>query len=230
MSSDYVEWDTDDSDIIEMNSEPQERYLRGRLYYPVCIGEVLANRYCILHKLGWGGFSTVWMAYDMQEKKDVALKILTSGRDGDRVIFAQNEIIRRAHDRSNLVIYHSTFQLRGPNNNLHGVLGLPLIGPNLQSNRYKMPLSSHMPMRMSAARQLLLALKSLHDAGIVHSGGSKTLLFPSKGSADTWKDLNEGAVMWQMKRLDQYNTTTKYEFLCRPKKLSLPICGSQQTL
>jgi serine/threonine protein kinase len=28
--------------------------------------------------------------------------------------------------------------------------------------------------------------------------------------------------MWQMKRLDQYNTTTKYEYLGRPQKLSLP--------
>jgi serine/threonine protein kinase len=122
------------------------------------------------------------MVYDMQEKKDVALKILTSGRDGDREIFAQNEIIRRAHDRSNLVIYHSTFQLRGPNNDLHGVLVLPLIGPNLQSTLYKIPLSSHMHVRMSAARQLLLALKSLHDAGIVHSGESKPLLFSFKRS------------------------------------------------
>ena len=40
------------------------------------IGQVLDQRYCIEHKLGHGGFSTVWMAHDSKTQTDVALKVL----------------------------------------------------------------------------------------------------------------------------------------------------------
>jgi hypothetical protein len=179
MSADYVEWCTDEADEIEINAEPRDRYDSGRLYYPVCIGEVLAKRYRIVHKLGFGGFSTVWMAYDMKEGKDVALKILTQGKDGEKEYFAQDDIIRRVRDRSNLVTFHATFQLRGRNNDLYRVLVLPLMGPNLEMTRLEMPVSTHMSFRMSAARQLLVALKGLHDAGIVHQGKPKPFYYLS---------------------------------------------------
>ncbi|EQL37611.1 hypothetical protein BDFG_01186 [Blastomyces dermatitidis ATCC 26199] len=37
------------------------------VYCPICLGEVLNGRYLIEHKLGAVGFSTVWMAHDLQE-------------------------------------------------------------------------------------------------------------------------------------------------------------------
>jgi hypothetical protein len=34
-------------------------------YHPVSLGDTIKeNRYKIVHKLGWGGFSTVWLARD----------------------------------------------------------------------------------------------------------------------------------------------------------------------
>ena len=45
--------DSDRTSNIEDISRPLERYYQG-LFYPVRIGEVLAGRYCIEHKLGWG--------------------------------------------------------------------------------------------------------------------------------------------------------------------------------
>ena len=39
-------------------------------------GEVLKNRYLILKKLGYGSFSSVWMAYDIQSNSLVAIKII----------------------------------------------------------------------------------------------------------------------------------------------------------
>lgn len=45
-------------------------------YHPVHLGEVLINRYVIVQKLGWGQFSTVWLAKDMKhEHTYVALKV-----------------------------------------------------------------------------------------------------------------------------------------------------------
>ena len=40
-------------------------YLAAR-YYPVRIGEVFASRYQVVGKLGYGVFSTVWLARDLK--------------------------------------------------------------------------------------------------------------------------------------------------------------------
>jgi serine/threonine protein kinase len=40
-------------------------YLAAR-YYPVRIGEVFVNRYQVVGKLGYGAFSTVWLARDLK--------------------------------------------------------------------------------------------------------------------------------------------------------------------
>ena len=53
--------DPDNEDDVEAEAEPRERYTEG-LYYPVQIGDILDRRYRIEHKLGWGGYSTVWLA------------------------------------------------------------------------------------------------------------------------------------------------------------------------
>jgi serine/threonine-protein kinase SRPK3 len=39
-------------------------YLPAR-YYPVQIGEVFADRYQVVGKLGFGALSTVWLAHDL---------------------------------------------------------------------------------------------------------------------------------------------------------------------
>lgn len=68
--------DSDDECEVEAEAEPRERYEEG-LYCPVQIGQVMDDgRYRIQHKLGWGGYSTVWLAHDLQENKAVALKII----------------------------------------------------------------------------------------------------------------------------------------------------------
>lgn len=47
-------------------------------YHPVHLGEILINRYVILQKLGWGHFSTVWLARDTAYDSFVALKVQKS--------------------------------------------------------------------------------------------------------------------------------------------------------
>jgi serine/threonine-protein kinase SRPK3 len=46
-------------------------------YHPTCIGDqYLDGRYEVVHKLGYGSYSTVWLAKDHLETRYVALKIL----------------------------------------------------------------------------------------------------------------------------------------------------------
>jgi len=44
-------------------------------YHPMHIDEIVDGRYIILKKLGWGHFSTVWLALKLQDKKLYALKV-----------------------------------------------------------------------------------------------------------------------------------------------------------
>lgn len=158
--------DTDDEDDVEAEAEPCERYAQG-LYYPVQIGDVMDGRYRIDHKLGWGGYSTVWLAHDTHQDRAVALKILIPG-EGEAECHVQLRILEAVQDPSRLVTYQETFSLPGVKGTRHMVLVYPLRGPSLRATLYRIP----PVLRMAAAKHLLLALKSLHDAGFVHKGES----------------------------------------------------------
>ena len=43
-------------------------------YHPVTVGSVYEERYCVLRKVGWGHFSTVWLGWDLLSQTFVALK------------------------------------------------------------------------------------------------------------------------------------------------------------
>ncbi|KAI9158081.1 putative serine/threonine-protein kinase clkA [Paramyrothecium foliicola] len=198
---DYDE-DSDGFDDVECHAEPAERYEPGSTYeyYPVSIGLVVSGRYKVIHKLGHGGFSTVWMAHDLSKKKDVALKFMVSRPGAENEYRMQNEIIRRVKDVSGLVTFIDTFELRRSDGVFQRVLVFPLYGPSIEITGPRMPVKA----RMGAARQLLTALKGLHDAGIVH------------------RDLNAGAVLWGIAPTGHLDTAAKYRCFGRPKKIALP--------
>jgi serine/threonine-protein kinase SRPK3 len=74
--------DSDNCSESESVSESETMYIdeddlfnsktNGNEFY----GEVLKNRYLILKKLGYGSFSSVWMAYDIDSNNLVAIKII----------------------------------------------------------------------------------------------------------------------------------------------------------
>lgn len=174
-ASDYDPDDDEDASSAQMDemadmeefAEPVLRYFSPEDGgYPIQIGEILVNTYQVLHKIGHGGFSTVWMAEHILEKRTVALKILESGEAGEREYLIQGEIINTVQDVRRLVLYQSSFQLMGNAGKLHRVFVFPMRGPDLRVCLAERPMSA----RMSAGRQLLVALKGLHDAGIVHRG------------------------------------------------------------
>ncbi|KAI8412484.1 hypothetical protein FOFC_05741 [Fusarium oxysporum] len=171
--------DSDGECDVEDACEPINRYEEG-LYLPICICEVIAGRYRIEHKLGHGGFSTVWMAYDMHKGKDVALKIMTADPGGERET-------RSCCPAPPEIPIESLFS--------------PLKGPNLRD--YARETSTI--VRRSAAKQLLQALKTLHDGGMVH------------------RDLNSANVMFGLSSFETgADLTTKYQILGRPQKIELP--------
>lgn len=74
---------SDDEDEVNDECESADKYENINnnnlaLMYPICIGDSIETRtgeqYQIVHRLGYGGFSTVWMARDIIHDKTVALK------------------------------------------------------------------------------------------------------------------------------------------------------------
>ncbi|KAJ5950968.1 uncharacterized protein N7479_009381 [Penicillium vulpinum] len=155
------------------------------------------------HKLGFGGGSTVWIAFDMQDKRDVALKVMTLGKWGDNEIRIQDEIIKTVPDTSRLVIYTTTFFLPRDDKSYHRVLVFPVKGPSICTLTLK---KTAIASRMSTARQLLETVASLHEAGIIH------------------RDLNARNCMWGMAQsIDGLSRSAKYELFGRPLKQTIPF-------
>ncbi|KAF5632709.1 CMGC kinase [Fusarium sp. NRRL 52700] len=207
---DYV--DSDEELDVEFDCEDINLYPRG-FCYPISIGEIIVERYRIIHKLGHGAFSTVWMAYDMVEGRDVALKVLMLGNSDDSECQIQNEIIGTAKDLSYLLVYHRTFLLPSPHGQ-HLVFVFPIQGPNLRNHP---PTQRPIATRMKFAVQLLNALKTLHKAGIVHSG---TVTYTYWGIADSQTDLNTANIMYTLCPLNS-SISEKYKQIGRPRKMKL---------
>ena len=65
-------------------------------YHPVYVGEILNGRYVILQKLGWGHFSTVWLARDMKFNTYIAIKVQKSAPHYLEAAFDEVEILQKA--------------------------------------------------------------------------------------------------------------------------------------
>ena len=69
--------------MSENDSSDNERYeelkeFKEDGYHPIHMGEILDNRYIVLKKMGWGHFSTVWLVFNIKDKRLYALKVMRS--------------------------------------------------------------------------------------------------------------------------------------------------------
>lgn len=64
--------------------EWEESYHPGG-YHPIHILDTFNGRYRVLRKLGYGSFSTVWLAVDLRSSRYIALKVLIASSDHQSV-------------------------------------------------------------------------------------------------------------------------------------------------
>ena len=97
---------SEDGDYTESDSEGEDAYKAGG-YHPVQIGEVYNGRYKVVSKLGWGHFSTVWLAEDLKGTSStgrvcyVALKIQKSAAHYTEAAYDEVELLSRARNARN---------------------------------------------------------------------------------------------------------------------------------
>ncbi|KAK3898904.1 kinase-like protein [Staphylotrichum tortipilum] len=152
------------------DTEDLERYASGG-FHPTHLGDVFDGRYRVVHKLGAGGFSTVWLAKDTTEDRYVALKIVVA--DQSAAIEARNLSPGRAALRSSsqgnsgLVIEQRHFTIDGPNGH-HIYLVFPVLGPS--TSQLSCYLDSRLTPRLArkAGYQAAQALARLHALGLCH--------------------------------------------------------------
>ncbi|KAJ3284380.1 serine/threonine protein kinase, CMGC group, partial [Borealophlyctis nickersoniae] len=175
--SDDDSYVSDDESVFSEEEEDAEDYCKGG-YHPVNIGDSFnEGRYTILRKLGWGHFSTVWLAQDLKFDRPVALKIVKSAPHYtetaldeikllDKVVSANRESPQRGY----VVELLDWFKHRGPHGT-HVCMAFEVLGPNLltlirQYHHRGIPA----PIVKRIIKQVLMGLDYLHrECGIIHT-------------------------------------------------------------
>ncbi|KAJ3039254.1 serine/threonine protein kinase, CMGC group [Rhizophlyctis rosea] len=168
--------DEDESEFSE-EEEDAEDYTKGG-YHPVQVGDKFnEGRYTILRKLGWGHFSTVWLAQDHKFERPVALKIVKSAPHYTETALDEIKLLdkvvsanRSSPERKCVVELLDWFKHRGPHGT-HVCMAFEVLGPNLltlirQYHHHGIPLT----IVKRITKQVLMGLDYLHrECGIIHT-------------------------------------------------------------
>lgn len=130
--------DVDDrSEASDYTSEDEgtEDYRRGG-YHAVRIGDTFKHsRYVVQSKLGWGHFSTVWLAWDTHKSRYVALKVQKSAQHYTEAAMDEITILKQIaegdpDDKKSVVKLLDHFKHSGPNGQ-HVCMVFEYLGDNL---------------------------------------------------------------------------------------------------
>uniref|UniRef100_A0A672SN39 non-specific serine/threonine protein kinase n=1 Tax=Sinocyclocheilus grahami TaxID=75366 RepID=A0A672SN39_SINGR len=168
-----------DEEILGSDDEEQEDpndYCKGG-YHHVKIGDLFNGRYHVIRKLGWGHFSTVWLAWDIQGKRFVAMKVVKSAEHYTETALDEIKLLRAVRNtdqndpsREKVVQLLDDFKISGVNGThvcmVFEVLGHHLLKCIIKSNYQGLPL----PCVKSIIRQVLQGLDYLHTkCKIIHT-------------------------------------------------------------
>lgn len=132
---DKQEEDRSESSDYTSEDEGTEDYRRGG-YHAVRIGDTFKNgRYIVQTKLGWGHFSTVWLAWDTLNSRYVALKVQKSAQHYTEAAMDEITILQQIaegdpDDKKCVVKLLDHFKHSGPNGQ-HVCMVFEYLGDNL---------------------------------------------------------------------------------------------------
>ena len=191
----------DDFHFDSMDTTEDITYYFPGGYHPIVIGDVLSpsgensesgsRQYRIMHKLGYGSYSTVWLAQKTDSSETfVAVKVAMAEDDLTRevaMLKAASKFQTNDGRPSHFLNILDYFTLHGPNGS-HFVLVTEIVVSLSSLLSLKCPQLWH----KTVAHGLAQAVANLHSAGIIHGGMSSvsSLFFV----ADPPLDLHIGNV------------------------------------
>ncbi|KAM5533702.1 hypothetical protein V8D89_012669 [Ganoderma adspersum] len=181
--------------VMTEDEEDWEDYVKGG-YHPVHIGDAFSDaRYQVVRKLGWGHFSTVWLAKDTKLNRHVALKVVKSAPRYTETALDEIKLLQRlitsstppvqptpenpspapspsqTHSgRSHVISFLDHFRHKGPNGT-HVCMVFEVLGENLLG-LIKRHQNKGVPMHLvkQIAKQILLGLDYMHRCcGVIHT-------------------------------------------------------------
>lgn len=166
---------TSSSSASEEEDEAIDSYRKGG-YHAVRVGDPFSGgRYIAQRKLGWGQFSTVWLAYDTRCSRYVALKIQKSAPEFAQAALHEIEVLSAIADgdpsnAKHIVRLIDNFKHAGPNGQ-HLCMVLEYLGDSIlhliRYNRYR---GLELNKVRDICKCILLGLDYLHrERGIIHT-------------------------------------------------------------
>ena len=168
------------------------RYCPGGLH-PIHIDDQLdGDRYKIVHKLGYGASSTVWLARDKVLQKYIALKIKEAGiSKSHNELEILNHISKyksdhpgRIYSAASLLLRH--FWIDGPNGR-HLALVFQVCGPSI-SRLFDWNLRLRTYLARRIAVQVTQGLAYLHSSGICHGDLTAENVLFQLTNFDAWSE------------------------------------------
>ncbi|KAL5318767.1 hypothetical protein ACEPPN_013833 [Leptodophora sp. 'Broadleaf-Isolate-01'] len=147
-------------------------------HHPVHLGDVYNDgRYRVIHKLGSGGFATVWLCRDTEAKrttKYLALKILMAEISSDdcpelRVSQLKDSLEQPANEGSGaefICLPLDHFKVHGPNGD-HLAFVYPVLGPNVPLGLFHASADPDRDLRRICL-EATKAVRFIHSHGICH--------------------------------------------------------------
>lgn len=147
-------------------------------YHPVHIGDSYSDgRYRIVHKLGWGSYSTVWLAQDTQICQYVALKVLIAHVSEES---AESRALRHLGQKDVTGFVASLldeFYIDGPNGR-HLCIATKPTRCSLGESKSDPPWMFPLQVSRAIAAQVIMGLQEIHERGVIHGGKKVPINFP----------------------------------------------------
>ncbi|KAL4886050.1 kinase-like domain-containing protein [Aspergillus karnatakaensis] len=205
---------------------------RGGAYHPTHIGDRYHNeRYEIIHKLGSGAYSTVWLARDHVSARNVALKILISASSNVEEECSETKILRALASKQDTHPGHKyistlldKFTIVGPNGTHHCIVTEAAGGSVAQSKEASLRWGFPVKIARAIAAQALLGLEYIHACGVVHADlHSNNILFKASnletlGVDEVYKHIGEPQRL-PVTRLDKAPNGPEVPCYCAPPAL-----------
>lgn len=153
-------------------------------YHPIQINDSLHDdRYRIVHKLGHGSFSTVWLALDQESSEYVAVKIGTADADQHEAdILCQ--LATASIDEPSIHTVIDQFSIHGPNGTHPAFVTTPARCSLTVAKEESDSRLFQLDVARSLAAQLVTAVAHVHSHGYAHGGSfacKRELLLSSIG-------------------------------------------------